>query len=57
MKVWFLAPIDLLAILKKESGSNDISSHFEEFSNVYNGDRSSNATQLSLVYENDKNNA
>ena len=37
---------------KKESGSNDISSHFVEVSNVYNSDRSSNATQSNLVYKN-----
>ena len=37
---------------KKGSGSNDISSHFVEFSNVYNSDRSSNATQSNLVYKN-----
>ena len=37
---------------KKESGSNDISSHCGEFSNVYNSDRSSNATQSNLVYQN-----
>ena len=37
---------------KKECGSNDISSHFVEFSNVYNNDRSSNATKSNLVYKN-----
>ena len=42
---------------KKESGSNDISSHFVEFSNVYNGNRSSNATQSNLVYKMYENNA
>ena len=42
---------------KKECGSNDISSHFVEFSNVCNNDRSSNATQSNLVYKNVKNNA
>ena len=36
---------------KKECGSNDISSHFVEFSNVYNTDRKSNATQSNLVYK------
>ena len=36
---------------KKECGSNDISSHFVEFSNVYNTERSSNATQSNLVYK------
>ena len=30
---------------KKESGSNDISLHLVEFSNVHNTDRSSHATQ------------
>ena len=33
-------------------GSNDISSHFVEFSNVYNADTWSNATQSNLVYKN-----
>ena len=37
---------------KIECGSNDISSHFVEFSNVYNTDRRSNATQSNLVYKN-----
>ena len=37
---------------KKESGSNDISLHLVEFSNVYNSDRSSNATQSNVVYKN-----
>ena len=37
---------------KKESGSNDTLLHFVEFSNVYNSDRSSNATQSNLVYKN-----
>ena len=36
---------------KKECGSNDISSHFIELSNVYNTDRSSNATLSNLVYK------
>ena len=43
---------DLLAILKKESQSNDTSLHFVEFSNVHNSDRSSNATQSKLVCKN-----
>ena len=30
---------------KKESESNDVMMHFEEFSNVHNSDGSSNATQ------------
>ena len=37
---------------KKECGSNDISSHFVEFSNVYNTDRRPNAIQSNLVYKN-----
>ena len=37
---------------KKESGSNDISLHLVEFSNVHNTDRSSNANQSNLVYKN-----
>ena len=37
---------------KKESGSNDISLDFVEFSNVHNTDRNSNATQSNLVYKN-----
>ena len=37
---------------RKECGSNDISLHFVEFSNVHNYDRSSNATQSNLVYKN-----
>ena len=37
---------------KIECGLNDISSHFVEFSNVYNTDRRSNATQSNLVYKN-----
>ena len=36
---------------KKESGSNDISLQFVEFSNLHNCDRSSNATQLNLAYK------
>ena len=37
---------------KKESGSNDISLDFVEFSNVHNTDRSSDATQSKLLYKN-----
>ena len=37
---------------KKECGSNDISSHFVEFSNVYNTNRRSNATESKLVHKN-----
>ena len=37
---------------KKESGSNDTLPHSVEYSNVYNSDRSSNATQSNLVYKN-----
>ena len=44
--------IDLLAILKKESQSNDTLLHFVEFSNVHNCDRSSNATRSSFEYKN-----
>ena len=40
---------------KKESGSNDISLHFVEFSNVHNTHRSSNATQSNFVYKMYKN--
>ena len=36
---------------KKESGSNDISLNFVEFSNSHNTDRSSNATQSNVVYK------
>ena len=36
---------------KKVSGSNDISLHFVEFSNLHNADRSSNATQSNFVYK------
>ena len=35
----------------KESESNDVVMQLEEFSNVHNGDRSSNATRSSLAYE------
>ena len=42
--------IDLLAILKKESQSNDTLLHFVEFSNVHNSDRSFNATRSNFVY-------
>ena len=34
---------------EKECGSNDYSLHFVEFSNVHNGDRSSNAIQSNLA--------
>ena len=44
--------IDLFAILKKECGSNDISLHFIEFSNVHNCDRSSDTIQSNLGYRN-----
>ena len=37
---------------EKESQSNDTLLHFVEFSNVHNGDRSSNATQSNLAYKN-----
>ena len=37
---------------EKESGSNDISLHFVEFSNVHNCDRTSNAIQSNLAYKN-----
>ena len=37
---------------RKESGSNNISLHFVEFSNEHNTDRSSNATESNLVYRN-----
>ena len=37
---------------KTECGSNDISLHFVEFSNVHNGGRCSNANQSNLVYKN-----
>ena len=36
---------------EKECGSNDISLHFVEFSNVHNCDRSSNATQSKFAYK------
>ena len=37
---------------EKESQSNDTLLHFVEFSNVYNSDRSSNATRSNLAYKN-----
>ena len=37
---------------KKECGSNDISLHLVEFSNVHNTNRSSNATKSNFVYKN-----
>ena len=37
---------------KKESESNDVSMHCEEFSNVHNGDRSSSATRSNVLYQN-----
>ena len=43
---------DSLAIMKKESQSNDTLLLFVEFSNVDNSDRSSNASQSSLAYKN-----
>ena len=36
---------------ENESGSNDISLHVIEFSNVHNCDRSSNATQSNLAHK------
>ena len=36
---------------ENECGSNDISLQFEEFSNVHNCDRSSNATRSNLAYK------
>ena len=35
----------------KESESNDVMMQFEEFSNVHNSDRTSNATQSNIVYK------
>ena len=43
--------IDLLAVLRKESQSNDNLLHFVEFSNVHNSDRSSNPTRSNVVYK------
>ena len=40
-----------LSYSKKECGSSDISSHFVEFLNVYNSDKSFNATKSSLANE------
>ena len=37
---------------RRECGSNDISLHFVEFSNVHNTNRISNATQSNLVHKN-----
>ena len=34
----------------KESESNDVVMDFEEFSNVHNSDRTSNATRSNLAY-------
>ena len=36
---------------ENESGLNDVSLHFVEFSNVHNCDPSSNATQSNLAYK------
>ena len=36
---------------ENESGSNDISLNFVEFSNVHNCDRNSNATQSNFAYK------
>ena len=44
--------IDFFSYSKKDCGSNDISLHFVEFSNVNNTDRGSNLNQSSLLYEN-----
>ena len=41
-----------LCYSKKDSESNDIFVHFEEFSNEHNNDRSSNATQSNLSNKN-----
>ena len=35
----------------KESESNDVMMQFEEFSNVHNSDRISNATRSNLAYK------
>ena len=40
-----------LSYSENECVSNDISLQFEEFSNVHNCDRSSNATLSNLVYK------
>ena len=37
---------------EKKCESNDISSQFVEFSNMHNGDRSSNAIQSNLAHQN-----
>ena len=37
---------------KNECGSNDVSLHFVEFSNVHNTDRSSNTTQSNILCKN-----
>ena len=42
---------------KKQPASKNVMMHFEEFSNVHNKDRSSNATRSSLVYKLFKNDA
>ena len=34
----------------EESGSNNVMMQFEEFSNVHNSDRASNATRSNLAY-------
>ena len=36
---------------RKESESNDVTMQFEEFSNVHNSDRTSNATRSNLAYK------
>ena len=43
--------IDLLAMLRKESESNDVMMQLKEFSNVHNSDRTSNATRSNLAYK------
>ena len=40
----------LFSCSKKESGSNDISLYFVEFSNEQNNDRNSNATRTSCIH-------
>ena len=35
----------------KESESNDVLMHFEEFSNVHNSERTSDATRSSFAYK------
>ena len=47
----FEGPHRSFSYSRKESESNDVMMHFEEFSNVHNNERTSNATRSNLAYE------